>query len=80
MARKDKFPTSTDPAPDLVTVRCDRSGVVAIGDYRPGIEYTVPADEAARLIERKGFVRVTPAAAGPAAAPLSDPEPTSEET
>lgn len=30
-------------------------GIQAVGDYRPGVVYTVPAEEATRLVAVKGF-------------------------
>lgn len=47
MAKKDK--------PETIKVRLDRPGVIACGEYRAGVVYEVTPEEAARLVEAKGF-------------------------
>ena len=37
-------------------VQLTKPSVLAVGPYRAGEMYEVPADEAARLVELKGFV------------------------
>lgn len=39
-------------------VQFDTPGIVAIGEYKPGIPYKVEAKEADRLIAVKGFYEV----------------------
>lgn len=34
------------------------AGIRAVGPYKPGVEYDVPAEEARRLVDVKGFVYV----------------------
>lgn len=45
-----------------------RPGLRACGDLKPGTPYTVPAREALRLVDAKGFEFVTPADEGAARA------------
>jgi hypothetical protein len=58
-----KAPTTEGAAPATRKVMFDLPGVRAIGHYKPKTEYTVPAAEAQRLVETKGF---TYCDAGPA--------------
>lgn len=52
MAKKTEQHTEQETARK---VRLMRPGVVACGPYRSGEVYEVPADEARRLVEIKGF-------------------------
>lgn len=59
--------TDTTDSVQVVLDPATRPGLLACGRYRPGVIYTVPRDEAERLVSAKGFRLAAPA----------DPEPAS---
>lgn len=48
--------------PKTKTVRLETPGIIACGKYRRETDYTLPVEEADRLIQVKGFIEVKPAA------------------
>lgn len=56
MTRGARKPST--PAPELRCVALVRPGVPACGHYVSGEEYWLPPDEAARLVNHKGFIYV----------------------
>lgn len=65
--KKPKTPAAADPAAAPRDVRFDLPGVKRIGDYAPRTTYRLPAAEAQRLVDTKGFTYcdTAPATAGP---------------
>lgn len=65
-------PAKSDPAGFAVILTPEKAGGRrAVGDMVPGREYTVPAAEALRLVEVKGFDFVNPADAAAAKAAVA---------
>lgn len=50
-----------DTQPKTKTVRLETPGIIACGEYLRETDYTLPADEADRLIQVKGFIEIKPA-------------------
>jgi hypothetical protein len=69
-------PAPATPAGFAVILTPDKAGGRrAVGDMVPGREYTVPAAEALRLVDLKGFDFVNPADAAAAKAALATTTP-----
>jgi hypothetical protein len=63
-AADEERPSETPGPAPARRIRLAAPGILAVGPYRAGRDYRVPADvsaeEAARLIKTKGFIEVTP--------------------
>lgn len=63
----------TSVGPLLISVLLSpASGALRVGEYAAGVTHTLPADEAVRLVDVKGFEYATPADAQLAAAHIEE--------